>query len=84
MAGARSTLKLAAAFVVAGLLFDSPALLVPGIGLALLVTGAFAGVEAAARATRLEREPGPSTIVEDEPYPLRIRLRCGAVPPRGS
>jgi uncharacterized protein (DUF58 family) len=81
--GARSTLKLAAAFVVAGLLFDSPALLVPGIGLALLVAGAFAWVEAAARATRLEREPGPSTVVEDEPYPLRIRLRCGAVPPRG-
>jgi uncharacterized protein (DUF58 family) len=83
MTGARSTLKLAAAFLVAGIFFDSPSLLVPGIGLALLATGSAAWVRLAARATRVERERGPATVVEDEPYPLRIRIRRGLVPPRG-
>jgi uncharacterized protein (DUF58 family) len=83
MAGARSTLWLAAAFFLAGVFFDSPSLFVPGVGLALLAGGARLWVALAARGTRVERERGPASVVEDEPYPLRIRIRRGLVPPRG-
>ncbi|MGH2991265.1 MAG: DUF58 domain-containing protein, partial [Solirubrobacterales bacterium] len=83
MAGARSTIKLAAALVVAGLFFDSPALLVPGISLVALAAGSRAWVELAARGTRVERPEGPASVVEDEPYPLRILIRRGVVPARG-
>lgn len=82
-ASARMTLTLAAALLVAGLLFDSPSLLVPGIGLALLAGGAWAWVEVAAREARVERPRGPASVVEGEPYPLRIVVRRGTVPPRG-
>lgn len=81
--GALSTLKLAAAFLLAGFLFDSVALLVPGAALALLAGVAFAWVELAARGTRVERPAGPATVVEDEPYPFRVLVRRGPVPPRG-
>ena len=81
--GAPSTLKLAAAFLLAGFLFDSVALLVPGVALALLAGGAFAWVELAARGARVERPAGPTTVVEDEPYPFRVLIRRGPVPPRG-
>lgn len=83
MGGALSTLKLAAAFLLAGFLFDSVALLVPGVALALLAGGAFAWVELAARGARVERPAGPATVVEDEPYPFRVLIRRGPVPPRG-
>jgi uncharacterized protein (DUF58 family) len=81
--GAASTLKLAAAFLLAGFLFDSLALLVPGSALALLAGAAFAWVELAARGARLERPAGPATVVEGEPYPFRVLIRRGPVPPRG-
>ncbi|MGH2992589.1 MAG: hypothetical protein ACRDL1_03530, partial [Solirubrobacterales bacterium] len=83
MAGARSTIKLTAALVVAGLFFDSPALLVPGIALVALVGGAWAWVVLAARSAQVERPEGPPSVVEGEPYPLRILIRRGVVPPRG-
>ena len=83
MTSARSAIKLAVALLLAGLFFDSPALLVPGVGLGLLAAGAFAWVELAARTARVERGEGPETVVEDEPYPLRIRIRRGAVPLSG-
>jgi uncharacterized protein (DUF58 family) len=84
MGGALSTLKLAVAFLLAGFLFDSVALLVPGVALALLAGGAFAWVELAARGARVKRPAGPPTVVEDEPYPFRVQIRRGAVPPRGA
>src|SRR5918995_145837 len=83
MAGARSTIKLAVALFLAGLFFDSPALLVPGIGLGLLAGGAFAWVELAARTARVAGGEGRGPGVEEEPYPLRIRIRRGPVPLRG-
>jgi uncharacterized protein (DUF58 family) len=83
MAGARSTLKLAAALVAAGLLFGSATLFLPGVALGLLAVGAIGWVELAARGVRVEREGGPARVVEGEPYPVRILIRRGAVPPRG-
>jgi uncharacterized protein (DUF58 family) len=83
VADARSTITLAAVLFLAGLAFDSTALLVPGIGLGLLGLGTLAWVELAARTVRVERGEGPETVVEDEPYPLRIRIRRGPVPVLG-
>jgi uncharacterized protein (DUF58 family) len=80
---ARTSLKLAAALLATGLVFDSPTLLVPGAGLALAAAGAWAWVEAAARSARLERLRGPASVVEGEPYPLRIVVRRGPLPVRG-
>jgi uncharacterized protein (DUF58 family) len=69
--------------VLAGAAFDSASLYVPGVALVLLGVGAWTWVELAARGTQLERERGPNTVIEGEPYPLRIRIRRGLVPLRG-
>jgi uncharacterized protein (DUF58 family) len=65
---------------VAGLAFASSSLLVPGVALAGLALGAWLWVGASARAVRVERLPGPARVVEDEPFPLRLRVDRGAVP----
>ena len=31
----------------------------------------------------VDAPPGPATVVEDEPYPLRVELRAGLLPPPG-
>jgi uncharacterized protein (DUF58 family) len=80
MIGARSTLVLAGAFVLCGAAFDSPSLYVPGVALVALVAGSWLWVGLAARRARLEQLPGPWSIVEGEPYPLRIRIRSGRLP----
>jgi uncharacterized protein (DUF58 family) len=79
----RSPIKLAAAFVLAGGAFDSPSLYVPGVAIALLWAGSLVWVKLAAHGARIERARGPATVVEDEPYPLRIRIRRRLVPARG-
>jgi uncharacterized protein (DUF58 family) len=66
--------------LLAGAAFDLPSLYVPGAALGILTGGALAWVDGAARGARLERVRGPSTVVEDEPYPLRLRLRRGLLP----
>jgi uncharacterized protein (DUF58 family) len=80
MTAARSTLVLAAAFVLCGAGFDSPSLYVPGVALAALVAGSRIWVRLAARRVRLELLPGPWSIVEGEPYGLGIRIRSGRLP----
>ncbi|HEX2232179.1 MAG TPA: DUF58 domain-containing protein, partial [Thermoleophilaceae bacterium] len=45
--------------------------------------GATAWVLLAAAGARLVRRPGPHTVVEEEPYPVRIELRSGWLPPPG-
>jgi uncharacterized protein (DUF58 family) len=47
-----------------------------GLGFAIWVTLATAGA-------KLEREPGPATVEEDSPWPLRIIVTTGVVPPPG-
>lgn len=69
--------------ILAGATFDTPSLYVPGAALLLLAGGAVAWVRLAAYGARLERDPGPPTVIEDEPYPLRVRLRTGLLRPPG-
>jgi uncharacterized protein (DUF58 family) len=80
---APAALLLGAALVLAGLGFDSPSALVPGVALILMAVVAVAWVELASRGGRLEREAGPQRVVEDEPYPLSVRLRGTRLPPPG-
>lgn len=61
--------------------FDLPALYVPGVALMLVGLGSVAWVALAARGATVLREAGPATVQEDEPYPLRLRIVRGALPP---
>jgi uncharacterized protein (DUF58 family) len=80
MTAGRATLVLAAAFVLGAAAFDSPSLYVPGVALALLVAGLRIWVGLAARRAHLERQEGPWTIVEGDPYPLEVTVRLGRIP----
>lgn len=73
---------LGAALLVAGAGFGSPSLLVVGVGLCGLALAATAWV-GLATPRRLERAVGPSRIVEQQPYPLRIRAHGARVAPPG-
>jgi uncharacterized protein (DUF58 family) len=82
--GGRATFLLGMALVLAGAAFDTPALYVPGVALALLAGAARLWVRLAARRVAIERLPGPPSVVEQEPYPLRVRIRAGFPrPPAG-
>ena len=61
--------------------FDTASLYLPGIGLLLLAVGSALWVGLAAHGLAVERLPGPHTVQEEEPYPLRLELRPGLVPP---
>jgi uncharacterized protein (DUF58 family) len=74
---------LGVALCLAAAIFDSASLYLPGVALLLLAFGATAWVLLAAAGARVIRQPGPATIVEDQPYPLRIELRSGRLPPPG-
>jgi uncharacterized protein (DUF58 family) len=63
--------------------FDTASLYLPGIGLLLLSVGAALWVALAAHGLSVERKTGPHTVQEDDPYPLRLELRPGALPPPG-
>jgi uncharacterized protein (DUF58 family) len=78
-----ATGALGLALCLAGATFDSPSLYLPGVALIVLSAGAVAWVRIAASGVRLVRQPGPPSVVEDEPYPLRIELRAGRLPPPG-
>jgi uncharacterized protein (DUF58 family) len=80
MPGALTAVGLGVALTAAGLGFGSPSLLVPGLGLALLGAVSFAWVELATP-RRLVRAPGPTRIVEGEPFELRIEAVGARVPP---
>jgi uncharacterized protein (DUF58 family) len=74
---------LGVALCLAGGLFDTASLYVPGValvGIALVATG---WVVMAASGAAIERRPGPHTVAEEEPYPLRVEMRSGMVPPPG-
>ncbi len=79
----RATVLLAAALALAGAAFDSPSLYVPAIGLALLAGLAAAWVGLAARGASAERVAGDWSVLEGDPYTLKVRLRSGSVPPPG-
>jgi uncharacterized protein (DUF58 family) len=83
MAGARPTAYLSLALLATAALFDLPTLYVPGIALGLLALGTLGWVELAARGVRVRALPGLPAIEEGRPYPLRLRLDWGRVPPPG-
>jgi uncharacterized protein (DUF58 family) len=66
-----------------GATFDAASLYVPGVALIAITGGAVAWVMLAASGAAIDREVGPHTVVEEEPYPLRIEVRAGALPPPG-
>ena len=80
MSRVRGTVLLGAALVLTGIVFASSSLLVPGFGLLLLGGGAVAWVRGSAGATRLEQLPGPSRVIEEEPFPLRVKIARGPLP----
>jgi uncharacterized protein (DUF58 family) len=65
------------------LLFDTASLWVPAVALMGLAAGAASWVALAAHGAGIERAPGPATIEEEEPYPLRLEFRPGVLPPPG-
>jgi uncharacterized protein (DUF58 family) len=78
--GARATLVLAVGSAFAAAAFDSPSLYVPGLALALLVVVSRIWVTLAARHARIERERGPWSIAEGEPYHLLATVHAGRIP----
>ena len=74
---------LGAAMLAGGLAFDTDSLFVPGIALLVLAVGFGGWVALAARGAGIIRAPGPHTVVEGQPYPLRLELRPGLLPPPG-
>ena len=77
------TVALGIGLCLAAATFDSPSLYVPGVGLSLLGLASVTWVSLAARGATLTRLPGPARVVEEEPYPLRVELRTGLLPPPG-
>ncbi len=80
MPSARSVVQLGVALLLAGALFDTPSLYLPGGALVALAIVAFAWVALSARQVRVRREPGPATAVEGDPYPLRVTIDRGGLP----
>lgn len=83
MRSAAGTASLGAVFMLAGLAFGSPSMIVPGFALTGLAAAAVAWVELSYRHASIERVPGPSRIVEGDAYPLALSLQRGPVPPPG-
>src|SRR5215217_1227120 len=77
------TALLGVALCLAGATFDTASLYVPGVGLVVLSVGAVVWVLLAAKGATVMRVPGPHTVVEEEPYPLRVEVRSGLLPPPG-
>jgi uncharacterized protein (DUF58 family) len=63
--------------------FDEPSLYVPGLALLVLGTGSWLWVGLAAQGAGITRMPGPSTVEEELPYPVRLELSRGLVRPPG-
>lgn len=84
MARSAGTAALGVVLLLCGAAVDSPSLNVPGVVLLALGAGAGLWVLFADRGAFASREPGPATVLEDEPYPLRLRFAAGLlVPPAG-
>jgi uncharacterized protein (DUF58 family) len=77
------TALLGGALCLAAATFDSASLYVPGVGLVVLAVASVAWVALAARGARIVRRAGPHTVVEDDPYPLRVEMDAGLLPPPG-
>jgi uncharacterized protein (DUF58 family) len=63
--------------------FDEPSLYVPGLALLLLGVGSWLWVGMAAQGAAISRIAGPPTVEEEAPYPVRLLVRKGLLPPPG-
>ena len=81
---AGGTIALGVAFLLGAAGFGSTALFVPGVALAFLGLGSVLWVELSTRTARLVRVPGPSKLVEREPYPLHVQMERGWMRPPGA
>jgi uncharacterized protein (DUF58 family) len=66
-----------------GAAFDSASLYLPGAALAIVALICAVWVRLAAAGARVLRAPGPSTVVEDEPFRIRVEARLGWLPAPG-
>src|SRR3954470_6896419 len=80
---ALATAALGVVLCLAGGAFDSASLYVPGVALVLAAVAATGWVWLAARGAAVVRAAGPARVMEEEPYPLRISVRSGLLPPPG-
>ncbi len=80
MSRALGALILGAAMVLVALVFDTGSLYVPALALVAASGGALAWVGLAAAGAGVETEPGPPTVQERRPYPLRVALHTGLLP----
>jgi uncharacterized protein (DUF58 family) len=79
MTARRATPLLAVAMVLAAAVFGTPVLYVPGFALLLAFAVSWWWVQLASSRAALSHEPGPRTVVEGEPYPMRVAVRGGAI-----
>jgi len=77
------TALLGLALCLAGGTVDTASLYVPGVALIVLAVSSVVWVRLAAHGATVGRVPGPSTVVEEDPYPLRVEVRSGVLPPPG-
>jgi uncharacterized protein (DUF58 family) len=77
------TVGFGVALCLAAATFDSASLYVPGVALVAIALLATGWVMMAASGASIERRPGPSSVLEEEPYPLRVEMRSGVLPPPG-
>jgi len=66
---------------VAALTFDTVSLYVPGVALVILAVVAALWVALVASGAKVQRAAGPHTVEEEQPYPVRIELKRGALAP---
>jgi uncharacterized protein (DUF58 family) len=78
-----ATAALGLALCLVGGTFDAVSLYVPGVALTVIAIGSTAWVLLAAKGARIERHVGPHTVVEEEPWPLRVEVSSGVLPPPG-
>lgn len=83
MSRALAAVALGVALCLAGATFGSPSLYVPGVALVIVAVVGAGWVWLAASGAAVVRAAGPARIMEEEPYPLRISVRSGLLPPPG-
>jgi len=80
MAGAATSLRLALALVVGGVVFAAPVVLLPGVALMLLVLACVAWVRLSVRGVRAQRHGVPAQIGEGERFEVLLEGVSGWVP----